>query len=323
MRASINSAHVDHSAHCCSGRCARAVAFYRDAFGAEEVSRIPLPDGRLMSVQLRIADGLLHLADEFPEMGVLAPPSIGGTPVVLALDVADAEAMFARAVTAGAAFRQPLADMFGGYRHGQLEDPFGHRWNIAQHLGSATNDGIGGRQPRGSRLCQTCDPEVDDLHRAASIKDQVRRLNVSVHYSCPMGARQTRSDLCSQRDHLSLRQRAALGDIGLQIRPRQQLHDQKRRFPLRTAVKDRHNIRVLQRGRTLSLPLKPIKGPDVTSCIELLGLDRNVSTKHGVMRRPHPTHSASPNRPVQPIAPRQHHPHVHAHIPFEAKIPDI
>jgi PhnB protein len=52
----------------------RAVAFYRDAFGAEEVSRIPVPDGRLMSVQLRIGDGLLHIADEFPEMGVLAPP---------------------------------------------------------------------------------------------------------------------------------------------------------------------------------------------------------------------------------------------------------
>jgi len=72
----------------------RAVAFYRDAFGAEELSRIPTPDARLMSVQLRIGDGLLHLADEFPEMGVLAPPSIGGTPVVLALDVPDAEAVF-------------------------------------------------------------------------------------------------------------------------------------------------------------------------------------------------------------------------------------
>src|SRR5512132_3235595 len=90
-----------------------AVAFYRNAFGAEEVSRIPVPDGRLMSVQLRIDGDLLHIADEFPEMGVLAPPSIGGTPVVLALDVADAAAVFAQAVTAGAAIRQPLADMFG------------------------------------------------------------------------------------------------------------------------------------------------------------------------------------------------------------------
>jgi PhnB protein len=120
----------------------RAAAFYREAFGAEELSRIPTPDGRLMSVQLRIGDGLLHLADEFPEMGVLAPPSIGGTPVVLALDVADAEAVFAQAVAAGAAVRQPLQDMFWGDLHGQLDDPFGHRWNIGQHLRDVPHDEI-------------------------------------------------------------------------------------------------------------------------------------------------------------------------------------
>jgi len=112
----------------------RAGIFYRDAFGAEELSRIPTPDGRLMSLQLRIGNGVLHIADEFPEMGVLAPPTIGGTPVVLALEVADAEAVFAQAVTAGAEVRQPLADMFWGDLHGQLQDPFGHRWNIGQHL---------------------------------------------------------------------------------------------------------------------------------------------------------------------------------------------
>src|SRR4051795_12770109 len=120
----------------------RAAAFYRDAFGAEELSRIPTPDGRLMSVQLRIGDSLMHLADEFPEMGVLAPPAIGGTPVVLALDVADAEAVFAQAVAAGAAVRQPLADMFWGDRHGQLEDPFGHRWNVSQHLRDVLHDEV-------------------------------------------------------------------------------------------------------------------------------------------------------------------------------------
>jgi PhnB protein len=111
-----------------------AVTFYGAAFGAEEINRIPTPDGRLMSVQLRIADGLLHVADEFPEMGVLAPPSIGGTPVVLSLQVADADAVFAQAIAAGATVRQPLADMFWGDRHGQLDDPFGHRWNVSQHL---------------------------------------------------------------------------------------------------------------------------------------------------------------------------------------------
>jgi PhnB protein len=120
----------------------RAAAFYRDAFGAEELSRIPTPDGRLMSVRLRIADGLLHLADEFPEMGVLAPPSIGGTAVVLALEVGDAEAVFAQAVAAGAQVRQPLQDAFWGDRHGQLDDPFGHRWNVAQHLRDVPHDEV-------------------------------------------------------------------------------------------------------------------------------------------------------------------------------------
>lgn len=111
-----------------------AVAFYRDAFGAEELDRIPTPDGRLMSVRLRIGDGVLHAADAFPEMGVLAPPTVGGTPVVLSLDVADAEAVFAQAVAAGARVLQPLRDMFWGDLHGQIEDPYGHHWNISQHL---------------------------------------------------------------------------------------------------------------------------------------------------------------------------------------------
>ena len=120
----------------------RAAAFYRDAFGAEEIERIPTPDGRLMSVQLRITNSVLHVADEFPEMGVLAPPSVGGTAVVLALDVADAEAVFAQAVVAGAVVRQPLQDMFWGDRHGQLDDPFGHRWNVDQHLRDVPHDEV-------------------------------------------------------------------------------------------------------------------------------------------------------------------------------------
>src|SRR4051812_46024556 len=120
----------------------RAAVFYREAFGAEELSRIPTPDGRLMSVQLRIGDAVMHLADEFPEMDVLAPPTIGGTPVVLALDVADADAVFAQAVAAGAHVRRPLADMFWGDRHGQLDDPFGHRWNVSQHLRDVQHDEI-------------------------------------------------------------------------------------------------------------------------------------------------------------------------------------
>ena len=120
----------------------RAIGFYRDAFNAAEVDRIPVPGGRLMSVQLRIGDGMLHVADEFPEMGVLAPPSIGGTAVVLALYVTDADAVFAQAIAAGAQVRQPVQDMFWGDRHGQLEDPFGHRWNISGYLRDVPHDEV-------------------------------------------------------------------------------------------------------------------------------------------------------------------------------------
>ena len=81
-------------------------------------------------------------AERVKELGVLAAPTIGGTPVVLALDVADAEAVFAQAVAAGAQVRQPLADTFWGDLHGQLDDPFGHRWNVAQHLRDVPHDEV-------------------------------------------------------------------------------------------------------------------------------------------------------------------------------------
>jgi PhnB protein len=130
------------TAHIVTRGADAAAAFYAEAFGAEEIERIPTPDGRLMSVQLRVGDSILHISDEFPEMGVVGPPTLGGTPVVLALDVADADAAFARAVEAGATVRQPVGDMFWGERHGQLEDPFGHRWNISQHLRAVPHDEI-------------------------------------------------------------------------------------------------------------------------------------------------------------------------------------
>ncbi|QGN33839.1 VOC family protein [Microlunatus sp. Gsoil 973] len=130
------------SAHIVVQGAERAVAFYSAAFGATEVSRIPIPDGRLMSVTLQLNGSELHLADEFAELGVLAPPSIGGTPVVLSLEVDDADAVFARAIAAGATVRQPVSDMFWGDRHGQLEDPFGHRWNISHHVRDIPQDEV-------------------------------------------------------------------------------------------------------------------------------------------------------------------------------------
>jgi PhnB protein len=113
---------------------ARAAEWYAEALGAEERSRIPLPDGRLMSVELWFGDAPVMVADEFPEMGVVSPLTVGGTSTVLNLSTDDVEALWARALAAGAEVLHPLADAFWGDRHGQITDPFGHRWGLAQHV---------------------------------------------------------------------------------------------------------------------------------------------------------------------------------------------
>ena len=93
-----------------------------------------MPGGKLMQVELRFGDTTVMLADEFPDLGVLSPLSVGGTATVLHFSTDDADAVWQRAVDAGAEVRQPLQDVFWGERYGQITDPFGHRWGIAQHL---------------------------------------------------------------------------------------------------------------------------------------------------------------------------------------------
>jgi PhnB protein len=119
---------------------ARAAEWYRQAFGAEERERIPVPGGKLMSVELRLGDSALMIADEFPELGVLSPQSIGGTATVLHLSVDEVEPLWDRAVAAGAEVLQPLGDTFWGDRYGQVRDPFGHKWGLAQHLRDVPRD---------------------------------------------------------------------------------------------------------------------------------------------------------------------------------------
>jgi PhnB protein len=113
---------------------ARAAAWYADALGAEERGRIAVPGGKLMQVELWFGESQVMLADEFPELDVLSPLAIGGTATVLHLRVDDVDAVWERAVAAGAEVRQPLADAFWGERYGQITDPFGQRWGLAQHL---------------------------------------------------------------------------------------------------------------------------------------------------------------------------------------------
>jgi PhnB protein len=113
---------------------AEAADWYARAFGAEEWSRVPVPGGKLMSVELLFGETPVMLADEFPEMGVLSPLSIGGTATVLNITTDDVDALWQRALDAGAEVLSPLQDAFWGDRHGQLVDPFGHKWGLAQHI---------------------------------------------------------------------------------------------------------------------------------------------------------------------------------------------
>lgn len=110
---------------------ARAIDFYAEAFGATEVGRIGGPGDRIGHAELRIGDVRIYLSDEFPEMGVKSAETMGGTPVMLALTVDDADATVERAVAAGAEVTRPVEDQFYGERGGQVLDPFGYRWGIS------------------------------------------------------------------------------------------------------------------------------------------------------------------------------------------------
>jgi PhnB protein len=120
----------------------RAADWYAQALGAEERDRIPLPSGKLMSVELAFGDSTVMVADEFPEAGILSPLSVGGTSTVLNITTDDVDSLWQRAVDAGAEVLHPLADAFWGDRHGQIVDPFGHRWGLSQHIRDVPHDEV-------------------------------------------------------------------------------------------------------------------------------------------------------------------------------------
>jgi PhnB protein len=113
---------------------AAAAAWYAAVLGAEETSRITLPGGQILTIELRLGDSTLAIRDEFPDLGVVSPLTLGGTYGALHLAVADADATWQRALEAGATEFEPLHDAFWGDRTGQFIDPFGHRWAVDQHL---------------------------------------------------------------------------------------------------------------------------------------------------------------------------------------------
>ena len=124
-----------------------AVAFYRSAFGAAELLRTRLPDGRVLFVELAMGDGRLLLSEETPSLNALAPPTVGGSPVLLLLEVDDPDAAAARAVAAGAEIEMPVQEMFFGERYGVVRDPFGHRWALSTAREQLTPDDIARRTP--------------------------------------------------------------------------------------------------------------------------------------------------------------------------------
>ncbi|MGQ0613858.1 MAG: VOC family protein [Planctomycetaceae bacterium] len=112
---------------------AQAIEFYKKAFGAEELFRLPAPGGSLGHAEIKIGDSVVMLADEHPAMGCVGPLSLGGTPVSLLLYVTDVDARFRKAIAAGAKEARPVKDQFYGDRSGTLTDPFGHVWTLATH----------------------------------------------------------------------------------------------------------------------------------------------------------------------------------------------
>jgi PhnB protein len=112
----------------------RAIEFYSKVFGAKERVRMPGPDGKVGHAEIEIGDSVVMLADAFPEMGGRTPRDLGGTPVTLMVYVQDVDAVFARALSAGASEELKVVDQFYGDRAGQFADPFGYKWFVATHV---------------------------------------------------------------------------------------------------------------------------------------------------------------------------------------------
>jgi len=118
----------------------QAIRFYGEAFGASEVLRMPMGEGKLAHAEVKIGDSFVMLADEFPDMGFLGPNKRGGATASLLIYVEDVDAAYQRALDAGATAERPPADQFWGDRMGTLRDPFGHRWSLATHVEDVGED---------------------------------------------------------------------------------------------------------------------------------------------------------------------------------------
>jgi PhnB protein len=113
---------------------AKALEYYKKAFGAKEMLRFAAPGGMIGHAEIKIGDSMIMLADEYPDMGYRGPLSLGGSAVSILLYVEDVDRWFERAIAAGGKATRPVADQFYGDRSGTLTDPFGHVWTISTHV---------------------------------------------------------------------------------------------------------------------------------------------------------------------------------------------
>ncbi len=125
---------------------AKAIEFYKEAFGAEELFRFPMPDGKLAHAEIKVGDSIVMLADAME--GFRDPHAIGGTPVSFMVYVTDVDRVFAQAIAAGAKQLRPVENQFYGDRTGTLADPFGHVWSIATHVEDVSPDELNARHDK-------------------------------------------------------------------------------------------------------------------------------------------------------------------------------
>lgn len=118
---------------------AKAIDFYKKALGAQELVRMPGPDGKIMHAEIKIGDSIIFLADENPNMGVKSPQTLGGCTGTINLYVPNVDDLFKQAIAAGGKETMPVADQFWGDRYGSLVDPFGYSWGIGTHKEDLTS----------------------------------------------------------------------------------------------------------------------------------------------------------------------------------------
>lgn len=129
----------------CVDGAAAAIDFMAEVFGATERMRVHMPDGKIGHAEVAIGEGVVMVSDEYPEMDVVGPKTIGGTAVTVMVYVEDADATYAKAIAAGATAERPVETHFYGDRSGMFVDPFGHRWNVSTNVEDVSPDEVARR----------------------------------------------------------------------------------------------------------------------------------------------------------------------------------